>query len=206
MESIETFTRLVIDSRPARLDSTATDVPWRERLNLTGRKLTIGVLAEDPTYPLHPPVRNTVSQAVARLRASGHILVELSAEECRIAELSEIAWGFFGLDDTAARLVAEAGEPPIPSRDRIASAFKRVAMTHLPDISKLSPLERLAFLNVKRAAALESWRRIWERHGLDAVVGPAAQNTAVKHDGFTTVPYTVFLNVLNVCHFGLRPA
>jgi amidase len=203
---METFTRLVIDSRPARLDSTATDVPWRERLDLTGRKLTIGVLAEDPTYPLHPPVRNAVSQAVAKLRASGHILVELSAEECRIAELSEIAWGFFGLDDTAARLVAEAGEPPIPSRDRIASAFKHVAVTHLPDISKLSPLERLAFLNVKRTAALESWRRVWERHGLDAVVGPAAQNTAVKHDGFTTVPYTVFLNVLNVCHFGLRPA
>ncbi|KAG5655213.1 hypothetical protein KAF25_001966 [Fusarium avenaceum] len=197
MESIETFTRLVIDSRPARLDSTAIDVPLRETPNLTGRKLTIGVLAEDPTYPLHPPVRNAVSQAVAKLRASGHILVELSAEECRIAELSEIAWGFFGLDDTAARIVAEAGEPPIPSRDRITSAFKRVVGTHLPDISKLSPLERLAFLNGKRTAALEGWREVWERHSLDAVVGPAAQNTAVKHDGFTTVPYTVFLNVLN---------
>ncbi|KAH6952198.1 hypothetical protein FAVG1_08553 [Fusarium avenaceum] len=197
VESIETFTRLVIDSRPARLDSTAIDVPWRETLNLTGRKLTIGVLAEDPTYPLHPPVRNAVSQAVAKLRASGHTLVELSAEECRIAELSEIAWGFFGLDDTAARIVAEAGEPPIPSRDRITSAFKRVAATHLPDISKLSPLERLALLNGKRTAALEGWRGVWERHSLDAVVGPAAQSTAVKHDGFTTVPYTVFLNVLN---------
>ncbi|KAK2477311.1 hypothetical protein H9L39_09799 [Fusarium oxysporum f. sp. albedinis] len=200
MESMVTLTKLILDSRPARLDSTAIDVPWRETPSLLGRKLKLGVLPEDPSYPLHPPVRNAVSQAVEKLRAAGHVVMELTAEECKIAELTEIAWGFFGLDSTGSRIVSDSGEPRIPSRDRIDSEFKRVAKIHLPDMTMLSPLERLSFLNAKKAAALEGWRKVWETRGLDAVVGPAAQNTAVKHDDYGVPPYTCFLNVLNASH------
>lgn len=200
MESMVTLTKLILDSRPARLDSTAIDVPWRETPNLLGRKLKLGVLPEDPSYPLHPPVRNAVSQAVEQLKAAGHVVIELTAEECKIAELTEIAWGFFGLDSTGSRIVSDSGEPRIPSRDRIDSEFKRVAKIHLPDMTMLSPLERLSFLNAKKAAALEGWRKVWETRDLDAVVGPAAQNTAVKHDDYGMPPYTCFLNVLNASH------
>ncbi|KAF4458109.1 fatty-acid amide hydrolase [Fusarium austroafricanum] len=194
MESMTTLTKLILKSRPARLDSTAIDVPWRETPSLLGHKLRLGVLPEDPSYPLHPPVRNAISKVVNKLRAAGHVVVELTAEECRIAELTEIAWGFFGLDSTGSRIVADSGEPRIPSRDRIDAEFKRVAKTHLPDMTTLKPLERLSFLNARKATALEGWRKVWETHGLDAVVGPAAQNTAVKHDDYGMPPYTCFLN------------
>ncbi|KAF4336858.1 fatty-acid amide hydrolase [Fusarium beomiforme] len=199
IESLSTMTRLVINSRPARLDSTAIDVPWRKTPDMTGHKLNIGVLDEDPSYPLHPPIKHAVSQAISRQQESGRTLVKLTAEECNVAELTEITWGFFGLH-SASGLVADAGEPPIPSRDRITSAFKRVAMTHLLDMASLSPLERLALLNVKRAAAVKAWRRVCESHGPDAVVGPAAQNTAVKYDDFGLPPYTAFLKILNAGH------
>ncbi|KAM0558134.1 hypothetical protein ACHAPJ_005301 [Fusarium lateritium] len=197
MESIETFTKAILDTHPARLDSTAIDVPWRQAPNLSERKLRLGVLPEDPSYPLHPPIKIAVSQAVSRLRAAGLTLVELTAEECKVGELNEIAWGLFGLDNTANRMVIYAGEPHIPSRDRIASEFKRVEKTHLPDLTTLSALEKLSFLTIKKAAAVENWRKVWESHGLDAVIGPSAQNTAVKHDDFGMPPYTCFLNVLN---------
>lgn len=198
--SLEAFMKLVLGTQPASLDSTAIDVPWRDARELSGRKLRLGILPEDPVYPLHPPVRNAVSEAVAKLRAAGHILVDLTAEECRVAGLNEVLWGFFSLDDKASRMVTDAGEPRIPSRDRIASEWERLTPAYVPDLTEFSFMEKLAILNVKIAEATEGWRKLWQSHGLDAVLGPAAQNTAVKHDDYGIPPYTGFLNLLNVCH------
>lgn len=197
---LETFMKLILDVQPASLDSTAIDVPWRDVRELSGRKLRLGILPEDPVYPLHPPVRNAVSEAVAKLRAAGHILVDLAAEECRVAGLNEVLWGFFSLDDKASRTVTDAGEPRIPSRDRIASEWGRLTPAYVPDLTEFSFMKKLALLNVKRAEATEGWRKLWQSHSLDAVLGPAAQNTAVKHDYYGIPPYTGFLNLLNVCH------
>lgn len=200
IQSLEIFTKAVIDARPADLDSTAIDVPWRNVSAFSGRKLRLGVLPEDPSYPLHPPVRNAVSQAVARLRAEGHVLVDLDPKECLVAGINDVGWNLFGFDKTASRIVNDAGEPPIPSRQRIVEEIKRLKPDFLPDLAGLGDLEKLAAVNMKRAEAVEDWRRVWQSHRLDAVIGPAAQNTAVQHDMYGLAPYTCFLNVLNVSH------
>lgn len=200
MQSLEIFTKAVIDARPADLDSTAIDVPWRHVPASEGKKLRLGVLPEDPSYPLHPPVRNAISQAVAKLRAEGHILINLDPKECLIDGINDVAWGTFGLDKTSSRIVTDAGEPDIPSRQRIVDELKRLKSDYLPDLTGLSDLDKLATLTIKKAAAVEGWRRIWQNHRLDAVIGPSAQNTAVQHDLFGVPPYTCFLNVLNVSH------
>ncbi|KAM6530202.1 hypothetical protein FALCPG4_008326 [Fusarium falciforme] len=197
MQSLNIFTKAVINSRPTDLDSTAIDVPWRNIAAFEGKKLRLGVLPEDPTYPLHPPVKNAISQAVAKLRAEGHILVDLDTQECLIDGINDVAWGIFALDKTASRIVTDAGEPDIPSRQRIADELKRLKSDYLPDLTGLSDLDKLATLNIKKAAAIEGWRRIWQSHRLDAVIGPSAQNTAVQHDLYGVPPYTCFLNVLN---------
>ncbi|KAF5011309.1 hypothetical protein FDECE_2559 [Fusarium decemcellulare] len=201
MESLEILARLVIDAHPANFDSTAIDVPWRRNVELRGSKVRLGIVPEDPSYPLHPPARYAISQAILKLRTAGHTLVELTAEESRVGELNEVAWGLFGLDDTANQIVVGAGEPRIPSRDRIASELRRLKATFSTDLSKLSALEKLSILNMKRAEVAEGWRRLWKNHDLDAVIGPAAQSTAVKHDDYGVPAYTAFLNVLDACYF-----
>ncbi|KAL2679142.1 hypothetical protein Neosp_009903 [[Neocosmospora] mangrovei] len=198
MQSLDIFTKAIIDSRPADLDSTAIDVPWRSIPAFSGKKLRLGVLPEDPSYPVHPPIRNAISQAVAKLRAEGHILVDLEVKECLIDGINDVAWGTFALDKTASRIVTDAGEPCIPSRQRIVDELKRLKSDYLPDLTGLDDLEKLATLNIKKAAAVEGWRRIWQTHHLDAVIGPSAQNTAVQHDLYGVPPYTCFLNVLNL--------
>ncbi|KAJ4328771.1 hypothetical protein N0V84_000776 [Fusarium piperis] len=197
MQSLEIFTKAVIDARPTDLDSTAIDVPWRNISNFSEKKLRLGVLPEDPSYPLHPPIRNAVLQAVAKLRAEGHILIDLDPKGCLVAGINDVAWGLFGLDKTASHIVTDAGEPFIPSRQRIAEELKRLKSDFLPDLTGLSDLEKLAAVNIKRAEAVDRWQRVWQSHRLDAVIGPAAQNTAVQHDLYGLVPYTCFLNVLN---------
>lgn len=67
-----------------------------------------------------------------------------------------------------------------------------------PTASTETEIDRLSNANIRRSAAIENWRKIWNLNKLDAVVGPAAQNTAVEHDMYGLPPYTVFLNVLDV--------
>ena len=74
-EALEIFTKAIIDAGPATLDSTATDVPWRQVKQRLDSKLRIGVLAEDPSYPLHPPVKRALAEAVRKVEATGHQLV-----------------------------------------------------------------------------------------------------------------------------------
>jgi hypothetical protein len=42
------------------------------------------------------------------------------------------------------------------------------------------------------------WRRLWNKYGIDAVLAPAAQHTAVAHDRFLIPAYTTLLNCLDV--------
>ncbi|KAJ6441519.1 fatty-acid amide hydrolase [Purpureocillium lavendulum] len=202
MDSMGVFLKTVIDARPRLHDVTAIDVPWRDVSSgfTEGRKLRLGLLAEDPTYPLHPPVRKALDEAVRLLEAAGHQVVRLAADECWTAEAAQVAWQCFSLDDGPSREVAASGEPAIPSRGCIVERLRQVDMGFVADLPPKEAdggLQRLAALNVKRLEIEDAWRRVWVERGLDAVVAPSAQNTAVEHDEFGLPPYTMLLNVLD---------
>ncbi|GJN68078.1 hypothetical protein PLICBS_002121 [Purpureocillium lilacinum] len=205
MDSMGIFLKTVIDARPWLHDATAVDVPWRDvSQDFAGRKLRLGLLAEDPTYPLHPPVRKALAEAVRLLESAGHEVVRLTAEECQTARAGQVAWQCFSLDDAPSRAVDASGEPAIPSRVCTLERLRGVDMGFVADLPPSSGddsnggLKRLAALNVKRQEIEDRWRRVWvERGRLDGVVAPAAQNTAVEHDEFGIPPYTMLLNVLD---------
>lgn len=191
--------KAVLSTRPRQYDSTAIDVPWREIQGLSGRKLRLGLLAEDPRFPLHPPVRAAIDEAVRLLEGQGHEIIKLTPSECRIDQAAQVSWSLFSLDNTASRLVDCAGEPSIPSRNLLLQAISRMGMEHVADIHGLDSLQKFAALTIKRADISDSWNNLWATQRLDAVVAPAAQNSAVEHDTFNMPPYTVFLNLLDVC-------
>lgn len=72
---METVSRCV----PWKYDATVLNIPWRSLDSRTGRKLTIGVMAEDPDYPLHPTVRGALTEATSILRDAGRNVVDLPA-------------------------------------------------------------------------------------------------------------------------------
>jgi amidase len=198
-EALEIFTKAVIDSVPGALDSTAIDVPWRLLDPITNSKLRIGVLAEDPSYPLHPPVKRALAEAVKRVQAAGHQVIQLSAEQGHVADATEVAALLFMLEtETPVGHIKASGEPPVPSVAAQHQPANRGEETFVPDISKLSKLQQYAALTVKRQELSEDWRKLWSDLKLDAVVGPPAQNTAVPHDTFGWPPYTAHLNLLDV--------
>lgn len=193
------FCRAVIDGQPSLYDSTVIDVPWRP--TKPKRSLRIGLLPEDSMYPLHPPIKRALLEATVLLKAQGHQIIPLDPEECRFAELNEVAWNIFSLDSSAVQLVEAAGEPISPAIIHIMQQMKKLRQFHtptLPDTKDLDRLGKLAVFNSRRMELREIWRKLWYRHKLDICLAPPAQNTAVLHDKFGISPYTSFLNCLDV--------
>ena len=197
--------KAVIGTRPRQYDATVVDVPWRTDVTVgdsvnNEKRLRLGVLAEDPMFPLHPPVRKALDDAVRRLQADGHEMVFLSADECRVSHAMQVAMRMFDLDDTPNKVLAAGDEESIPG---FMCMVHREGDMDWDFVSRdldscESGLEKLSVLNGKRKEVAETWRKLWKTHGIDAVIGPAAQNTAVEHDQYGFPPYTVFLNVLDV--------
>ncbi|KAE8138907.1 amidase signature domain-containing protein [Aspergillus pseudotamarii] len=198
LDGLEVFFRSVFDIQPSLYDSTVIDVPWRD---VTVKpQLRIGVVPEHPIFPLHPPIKRILAEAIQRLEHQGHEIVHLTNEECWIKELNEVASGIFGLDQSALGHVISASEPVVPALQHIGSQIAKVKQFHkpsLPDMSSMDRLAKLAALNTRRAELKEEYRKTWKQHDLDICLAPPAQNTAVAHDAFGPAPYTIFLNCLD---------
>ena len=183
----------VLNTKPWLEDSNAHAVPWRSEIAIAaGRPLTIGVLPEDPLYPLHPPIRRALKKAAASLAAAGHKLVPIELKKATSVSTA-LALGFqmFQIDParTPFQHIAASDEPIIPS-----------VIVTLSSGAPPKPTGILEFaaMNVQRHTFGEEWRKIFKQEKLDAVIGPAAQHSAVPHDTYQNPPYTVIWNMLDV--------
>ncbi|KAL6246096.1 hypothetical protein RBB50_007249 [Rhinocladiella similis] len=197
-EALEIFTKAVLDATPALLDSTAIDVPWRRLGPNTKSKLRIGVMAEDRVYPLQPPIKRALAEAAKKLEAAGHDLVQLTPAEGQVSDANEVACELFVLNTaTSKQFIDASGEPPVPSVAAQIGPGNAGHYNFVPKLDGLDFLHKYALLSVKRQELCENWRTIWLEKKLDAVLAPAAQNTAVPHDNFGWPPFTAFLNLLD---------
>ncbi|KAF9890168.1 hypothetical protein FE257_006329 [Aspergillus nanangensis] len=198
LDGIETFFQSVIGAQPALYDSTAIDVPWR-KVDAKPR-LRIGLVPEDPVFPLHPPVRRVLAEAVRRLEAQGHEIIPLNGQKLRTLEINAVAYNIFTLDGAAVKHVLSAGEPLIPSIHHIGRQIEQLKASHpspLFDLDAMDGLSKLALLNTKRAELREGYRKLWAQHDLDICISPPAQSTAVPHDTFGLSAYSILLNCLD---------
>ncbi|EXJ94757.1 hypothetical protein A1O1_03155 [Capronia coronata CBS 617.96] len=197
-EAMEIFVQAVIDATPATLDSTVLDVPWRRLDKESPPQLKIGVLAEDPLYPFHPPVKRVLAEAVGKLRAAGHEIIELTAEQCHSADATEVACELFTLAPGAAMgHIKASGEPMVPSVANVFGPANAGNYKFVPSLEGVDALHKLAVLTVKRQEIAEDWRKIWLENKFDVVIGTPSQTTAVPHDTFGWPPYTCLLNLLD---------
>ena len=94
---------------------------------------------------------------------------------------------------TALKHIEASGEPRIP-------ALSSTDLPHpdLPyDYAPLT-LDGLYDLNVQRDAFKKQFQTLIVQSGIDAIIMPGYQGTAVQHDLIGWVPYTVLLNLLDV--------
>ncbi|KAL2064572.1 hypothetical protein VTL71DRAFT_3709 [Oculimacula yallundae] len=194
VEDLSLLMELALAQRPWKYDATALDIPWR---NLDGDKiLTIGVLPEDPSYPLHAPVRRTLNDAVSALTAAGHNVIHLPSNPSRDADLGgKLGFLYFGINHNGLdALEAQIGEPLIPSVRKNVHPFGN---SEAPPTAELNTISKMSeFLGLRDNYAKE-WQKVWLEHALDIVISPGAAHTAVPHDTYGMPSYTLMWNVLD---------
>ncbi|OHF00182.1 amidase [Colletotrichum orchidophilum] len=195
VDDLTLFMETVLARRPWCYDASVVSGPWRnsERSNKT---LTIGVLPEDPDYPLHPPVRRALEDAVANLTSAGHKVIRLPATPACSASLGgKIGFHYFGLGSSGLdALASEIGEPLVHSVSRGVHPFTSSKPLIPRELDTVHQLDE--FLGLQASYA-NSWKDVWIEHRLDVVIGPGAISTAVPHDTYGTPVYTLMWNVLD---------
>ncbi|KAF5010076.1 hypothetical protein FDECE_3742 [Fusarium decemcellulare] len=195
IEDLHLFMKAVMAQRPWRYDASAIDIPWRD-LGKSSKPLTIGILAEDPDYPLHPPVRRTLQKTASVLEKAGHKIVRLSTDPQRSAGLGgRIGFQYFSMagpdPDTISR---ELGEPLVAS---VAVGVHPFSMGDFPVSPDLDVPQRLSDLDEVRFSYATAWQETWRDNELDIVLAPGATTTAVPHDTYGVPVYTLMWNVLD---------
>ncbi|OJJ55429.1 hypothetical protein ASPSYDRAFT_158656 [Aspergillus sydowii CBS 593.65] len=186
----ELFFKTVVSSHPENLDDNSLGFPYIEPPKLES-SLTIGVLPEDPAFPLHPCMQRTIDTATRKLAASGHRIVNLSLDAIpSLADACDLAFRFFNMDPdrTPLRNVANGGEPYVPSLSTIYNL----------EITDTEPtLRQLYDLNIAKAQVAAKMRQAWLKSGVDVVLGPGYQSCAPLNDTYGNTVYTVIWNMVD---------
>lgn len=182
--------KTVFDAPCSDLDEMALAIPWNEAASKPS--LSLGIMPEDPDYPLHPPMRRTLDEACRKLREAGHILIDLQNDFPSLNLASKLAFRYFNMDPKRMVFthIAASGEPVVPS----------VKVTYpLDHVVKEPTLEEFFDLNLEKAKFLCSLREIFTRNEIDAIIGPGYHvGCAVPHDSFGEPLYTSPFNLADV--------
>ncbi|GKT49672.1 acetamidase [Colletotrichum spaethianum] len=197
VDDLSLLMETALAQRPWEYDASAVGTPWRTLDD--DKALTIGVLPEDPEYPLQPPVRRALGEAVLALVAAGHDVFRLPSDPSRDAGLgSKLGFLFFSMNSSGLdALENEIGEPLVTSVKRNTNPFTDSKPSKPPVSPELDKAHQLGEFLGLRASYANSWRKIWREHDLDVVVGPGAISTAVPHDTYGVPVYTLMWNVLD---------
>lgn len=185
------FLSAVITKEAWALDYSALPVPWQGTPPNPSMKLSIGLLLEDPAYPVSPPITRALETAAKMLEAAGHTLSTLRNPPS-VKTTYETALSLFDLDDgeTSIRHVHEGGEPLVKIvRDVVAMSPKR---------TQPRPLSEFFDLNLARQRETEKWHGVFTQQGYDVLITPSAEHTALPHDQFRLTPYTAIWNLVDV--------
>lgn len=204
IDDLELFMSTVLNAEPWRYDAGAVAVPWQKIDSPRSEPLTIGILPEDPCYPLHPPVRRALDTAIKALTRQGHRIVRLSIDPMQsVSYANRLAFQYFIFGPYEDH-TATSGEPPVLS---VANKASPMFTGSFPVENDLDPFEKIHQLQLVRKRLADSWRKTWTQNGLDVILAPGSQSTAVPHDTYGWPPYTLVWNVLDVrfCFFFFVP-
>ncbi|KAJ5150298.1 Amidase [Penicillium atrosanguineum] len=190
VRDLELFMSLVSDADPWKVDSSVIFSPWRTVTSKSA--LRLGLIEEDPHFPLHPPVLRNLERATEKLQAAGHKIIPLDTPS--IKDACALAFRMFAMDPagTAFQHIAASGEPTIPALASTSLPHEYMQYEYAP-----LTLEGLYDLNEQRIKFKEQFRSLIVQADVDAIIMPGYQGTAQPHDLFGFVPYTILWNLLD---------
>ncbi|KAK9379517.1 amidase signature domain-containing protein [Kockiozyma suomiensis] len=197
LNSLTSITKAVIENEPWKLDPKCIPIPWRQELyneTLAKKKFIFGVMRDDGVVRVHPPIARTLDQAVERLRAAGHEVVEWNAPELH-AELVPILNKFYIADggEDVKSDVNKLGEPLMPYVERMVNRGPPISIPEYWHNMVLKRDFQKKYLDKWNASgALTS-----TGEPIDFILAPGCPHTAVPVDKTSWVGYTRVWNGLD---------
>ncbi|RDW86551.1 general amidase GmdB [Aspergillus mulundensis] len=193
LDDLELFMSRILSAEPWRYDVNAVAVPWSKHVE-SKSLLTIGVPPEDKHFPLHPPVKRALESAIEALKKKGHRIIRLPIDPSRdVADANRLAFEYFTYGPRLDH-ITPSGEPVIKSVATLASPM----FSGPPYLNQdLGVFEKISTLQIARKKYGDAWRKAIVENGLDVLLAPGAQNTAMPHDTYGWPPYTSIWNLLD---------
>ncbi|KXJ94830.1 acetamidase [Microdochium bolleyi] len=182
LEDIELYSRAVVGAEPWRKDPRALPIPWRAAS--LGPKLKIGVMWDDGMAFPTPPVTRALREAVDKLSAAGHEIVEWSSEHQHE-----------GLQLLGRMFVADGGEAIRNELERTGEPW-RPEMELYSTATSLSGLQYWQ-LHAERQDYQKKYLDRWLAAGIDVLLCPTTPFSSVENGKFKHVGYTGVYNVLD---------
>ncbi|KAL1863254.1 hypothetical protein Plec18170_000086 [Paecilomyces lecythidis] len=182
------FLENVINSKPWDLDYAVVAVPWQ--VIPLKKPLAIGIISQDPSVPVTPPVLRSIQSAAEKLATAGHSVTTLTHFPS-FKELSDLSWSYFDLDNegTGFKHIHASGEPMVSSVKMLYSPP--------PEGRRVRVLEEVFEMNQKRNQAKADWNQIFVDGKFDILIAPGNASTALPHDTYGQAPYTVMWNLVD---------
>ena len=203
---LQLFMKSIVGAGEAwKYDHTVISAPWYDHPFATeGRdgSLRVGILCEDESFPLHPPVQRTLNHAVEALNRVGHSIVYIdnkNKEELSVAYANRLAFQYVSYGPHQDHIAA-SGEPLVNSVAKFASPMFSGPW---PVDQELETFQKIQELHMARQKVSDAWRQKWVDLGLDVILAPGSQCTAVAYDTYGWPPYTMLWNLLDVGLCGL---
>ncbi|CAE7223598.1 unnamed protein product [Rhizoctonia solani] len=198
VRDLELFCRVIFEYEPWNIDFKVLRMPWNCAVAQQKKeeKLVIGMFIDDGVVAPHPPIVESLRRAREALVAAGHEVIDWEPMDHQQA--IEVVSRLYLLDggDEIRSVLAESGEPPIPSVARILTEGEKRGAYTLAESWEMNA-KRDEF----RARALKHWneteRRTKSGRPVDAVLCPASATLAPPHWTMRWFGYTAYWNLVD---------
>lgn len=190
IDDIILFTQSVLNAKPWLYDHSALPFTY-QKIDPIPSKLTIGVIVDDETLPVHPPIQDIINQAATKLEAAGHKIVYIK-DHPKYGVAYKASAAQFGITDHIDGVKSgldyiEDGKEPV------VNCLKNC-------IYEAEPLDTVTKIYLNRKIQDETsvgWYKVFDENGLDVLLSPGNCSSAPLHDTYGISPYTEMWNFVD---------
>ncbi|KAH7325544.1 amidase [Stachybotrys elegans] len=193
LNTLTLASKAVIETECWRLDPQLPPMPWREDVfqRYSQKPLVFGVMVDDGTVKVHPPIERVFKELCEKLVAAGHELVpwntSLNSDCIKIQDDHYIVDG----GEDIRRDVAAGGEPFMPHVQSLVERGPAISVYEYWQLNKRKKAVQAAYHNMWNAMRSSSGRPV------DVLLVPTAPHTAIPHRTLRYPGYTKLFNFLD---------
>jgi amidase len=185
--SLDYVTKAIFKQKPWEYDVSLYRLKYQEPELNPNSKLRIGVIFEDSDFPVHPPIKRIIKEAILKLTEAGHSVTFIESFPSYNAGF-KLAMASFLTDTngTALKKIHASGERIIKSLTLpILDVYGEIPQNVDELIQHKDKVQKYA----------NDWTNVFKNY--DVIIAPGAPGTAPPHDDYGIAPYTTIWNLVD---------